>query len=72
MLHGSAGPQRAEDGAETGARRWAARSGGVAPADAIAASAGRFTDDAVDDFGAPSWCFAWASRWTIYLRPTLR
>ena len=46
--------------------------GSVAPADAIAASAGHTADDAVADFVAPLWCFAWVSWWTFYPRSALR
>ena len=52
------------------------RSGGppgpAAPADAMAASGWHAADDAVADFVAPLWCFAWV-RWRIrHLRPALR
>ena len=46
--------------------------GSVAPADAIAASAGHTADDAVADFVAPLWCFAWVSWWTCYPESALR
>ena len=46
--------------------------GPVAPADAIAANTGHAADDAVADFLAPLWCFAWVNWWTFYLKPALR
>ena len=46
--------------------------GPAAPADAMAASGWHAADDAVADFVAPLWCFAWV-RWRIrHLRPALR
>ena len=46
--------------------------GSVAPADAIAVSAGHTADDAVADFVAPLWCFAWVGWWTCYPESALR
>ena len=42
------------------------------PPDAIAASTGHAADDAVGDFLAPLWCFAWVIWWTFCLKPALR
>ena len=46
--------------------------GPVAPADDIAASGGNAAYDAVANFVAPLWCFAWVSWWTFYFKPALR
>ncbi len=45
--------------------------GPVAPADAIAGSAGHAMDDAAANFAALTCCFAWVSWWTLYLKPEL-
>ena len=44
----------------------------VAPADAVPASRGNAADNAMANFVAPLWRFAWVNEWTFYLKPALR
>ena len=46
--------------------------GPVAPADAMAATAGYGTDDAVADFVAPSWWVGWLTWWIQHSKPVPR